>query len=391
MTQKDKKIRVLFVTHTRVMGGANHSMFQLVKELKENYDVEPTVLYPLTKTVEGSKSIEVRCAECGIASMGMRFYWFKHVSSWKIAIQYLINLFWFYPRILHALRGGQFDLVHSNGSVIDLGAIISRRKRVPHVWHLREFGWLDFCLRPVFGSWFERWTYSRGDCFIAISHRIEEEFRKVIPAEKIKLIYNGIVPKPDSLDARHDNRVMHFVITGMVQEAKNQMEAVRAIEILKAQGYAACLDIIGLANNNYADALRRYVSNHGLTEEVRLWGIRDDVPQLLSRMDVGLMLSRNEAFGRVTVEYMLQNLAVIASDTGANEEIITNGVNGLIYHYGDAEGLARQMQIYLDDVAYMQRVAAAGKAHALECFISVKNTAEMYRTYCGLVNKLRLD
>ena len=38
------------------------------------------------------------------------------------------------------------------------------------------------------------------------------------------------------------------------------------------------------------------------------------------------MLSKNEAFGRVTVEYMLQNLLVIATNTGANSELVIMGL-----------------------------------------------------------------
>ena len=33
---RKRKIKVLFVTHAQGMGGANHSMFQLMKELRGN-------------------------------------------------------------------------------------------------------------------------------------------------------------------------------------------------------------------------------------------------------------------------------------------------------------------------------------------------------------------
>ena len=33
---RKRKIKVLFVTHAQGMGGANHSMFQLMKELRDN-------------------------------------------------------------------------------------------------------------------------------------------------------------------------------------------------------------------------------------------------------------------------------------------------------------------------------------------------------------------
>ena len=103
-------------------------------------------------------------------------------------------------------------------------------------------------------------------------------------------------------------------------------------------------------------------------------------------MDVGLMLSRNEAFGRVTVEYMMQNLAVIASDTGANPEIIKNGLTGLLYHYGDAVHLAEQMLYYVENVDKMKEVAKEGMSHVHKCFTSTQNSLNIYSTYCELIN-----
>lgn len=38
-----KQIKVLFITHVNQMGGANRSMFQLIKELKDYYLVIPYV------------------------------------------------------------------------------------------------------------------------------------------------------------------------------------------------------------------------------------------------------------------------------------------------------------------------------------------------------------
>ena len=46
-------MKVLFITHVTDMAGANRSMFQLITELMENYQVEPVVLVP---EVEDSKN-----------------------------------------------------------------------------------------------------------------------------------------------------------------------------------------------------------------------------------------------------------------------------------------------------------------------------------------------
>lgn len=78
-------------------------------------------------------------------------------------------------------------MVHSNSSVIDMGAYVSMARRIPHVWHLREFGYEDFRLVSVFGKRYERWIYSKCTCAIAISKVIAEKFRPYFN-DRIKLI-----------------------------------------------------------------------------------------------------------------------------------------------------------------------------------------------------------
>lgn len=365
------------------MGGANHSLLQLMKELKENYDVEPTLL--VSKGVH-PYPISDKCREVGIECIEARYYWFKY-KGYTISniLRVLLDFLLFYPIVIWKLRGRKFDIIHSNGSVIDLGAYLHIFKKIPHVWHLREFGKEDFGVYSLLGKKYEKWIYSKGDVFIAISDCIKRAYLDVIPGRKIQMIYNGIKPSEDSLKADHKNEVPQFVLVGVVQEAKNQLEAVKALKIVVEKGVKMHLNFIGIDQNEYADIVRKYITENKLGEYVTFWGPRNDVPQILKKMDVGLMLSRNEAFGRVTVEYMMQNLAVIASDTGANPEIIDNGLNGLLYCYCNTNELADNMIEFAVKKNVMCDMAKRGMQHALETFTSNKNTKQVYNVYTTLL------
>lgn len=377
-------MKVLFISHTYGMGGANHSLFQLMKELKENYDIEPTLL--VSKGVH-PYPISEKCKEIGIECIVARYYWFKYKGySLKTIMRVLLDFFIFYPIVFWKLRGRNFDIIHSNGSVIDIGAYLHIIKKCPHVWHLREFGMEDFGVFSLLGKKYERWIYGKANLFIAISKCIKNAYSDIIPANRIQMIYNGIKPCDDSLIAEHNNDVPQFVLVGVLQEAKNQIEAVQALKILKEKGKEIHLNFVGVDQNDYSDKVRAYLSENHLEEYVTFWGPRNDVPQILKKMDVGLMLSRNEAFGRVTVEYMMQNLAVIASDTGANPEIIDNGENGLLYHYGDVDDLVKQILFYVDYKDKMIEMANRGMNHARNCFISARNSENVYNTYQSLVS-----
>ena len=365
------------------MGGANHSLLQLMKELKENYDVEPTLL--VSKGVH-PYPISEKCREAGIECIEARYYWFKYKGyTFSNILRVLLDFLLFYPLVIWKLRGRKYDIIHSNGSVIDIGAYLHIFKKAPHVWHLREFGKEDFGVFSLLGRRYEKWIYSKSNVFIAISDCIKRAYLDVIPESKIQMIYNGIKPCDASLKAEHKNEVIQFVLVGVIQEAKNQLEAVKAINAMKEKGINMHLNFIGIDQNEYADKVRKYITNNKLGEYVTFWGARKDVRQVLQKMDVGLMLSHNEAFGRVTVEYMMQNLAVIATNTGANEEIISDGDTGLIYQIGECRQLTKKMEYLINDRNRLMEISQRGMQHALKTFTSNKNTKQVYNVYTTLL------
>lgn len=380
-------MRVLFISHTNSLDGANRSLLQLVKELRDNHDVTPIVVCPRDRQSHVLTDVyakeEIECIPVPLVK-------FKLVGNKSLVAKMLLaasfllrNLYLFY-----ALRGVKFDLVHSNSSVIDMGAYLALWRRVPHVWHLREFGYEDFRMQSVFGKRYERRIYKKCEVAIAISKAIKQKFKPLF-GTRIRLIYNGILPKDESLSASHTNPVTTFCITGRLEPNKNQMEVLKACLLLKHESKCHFrLLVVGAGGNTaYTEELKKYVADNGLQDEVMFMGYRTDVPEILSQCNVGLTASTNEAFGRITVEYMMQNLAVIASDTGANPEIIRDGDTGMLYPSGDARQLADKMLALLQNRNLLMRIAANGKQRALECFSSVKNSDSIFNLYKTLVKE----
>ena len=83
-----------------------------------------------------------------------------------------------------------------------------------------------------------------------------------------------------------------------------------------------------------------YANQRGYLSQINFLGSINDVHERLGNYQIGLMCSRAEGFGRVTAEYMHAQLGVIASDSGANPELIQDGVNGLLFKSGDAKSLS---------------------------------------------------
>jgi glycosyltransferase involved in cell wall biosynthesis len=91
---------------------------------------------------------------------------------------------------------------------------------------------------------------------------------------------------------------------------------------------------------------------------------------VIDRATVALVCSRDEAFGRVTVEAMKRGRPVVGAAAGGTGRLIEDGVTGRLYPPGDPAALAAVVGELLGDDATRARIARAGWAWAAETFTS---------------------
>lgn len=383
-----KKLRILYVTSNATMQGANQALLELIVELWRRGLVEPVVLMPRVADAYAGNNLRLACNEHQIACYSYPFYCFQGRKRWPSYARCLTNLLC-YPYIWYKLRKQHFDLIHSNSSVCSLGGYLSRIKRVPHVWHFREAAALHYGTVSLPGRRYERFIYGMGDVFVAISKALMGYCANVVDASKLRLVYDGVDCSVDPTVARHDGDTFQLCMVGLMNEPKNQLDALRALDVLvnKWGERRLHLTFIGPEEKVYAGQIRVFAEQKGLSSYVTFLGERRDVADLLPAMDVGLMLSRFEAFGRVTVEYMLHGLAVIATDTGANTEIVENGKTGLICPLGDYCQLAEHIRSLMTDRQMLTDFAQHGRQRALSLFASDRNATEIYDVYTSLLSR----
>jgi glycosyltransferase involved in cell wall biosynthesis len=95
-----------------------------------------------------------------------------------------------------------------------------------------------------------------------------------------------------------------------------------------------------------ADA-RRLLCEAGLANDAWLPGSRDDVAALLKEMDVYVLGSLREGISNTVLESMSTGLPVIATRTGGNVELVSDGVTGRLVPPGDSNKLAAAMLDYV--------------------------------------------
>lgn len=109
----------------------------------------------------------------------------------------------------------------------------------------------------------------------------------------------------------------------------------------------------------------------------------ENIREKLCEYDVGINCSFAEGFGRVTVEYMAAGLAVIASNRGANGEIINHLNNGLIYSKDIYNDLLHKIEELINNEALRKKLANNAKKNSRNYDVNI-TCEEIYKLYINL-------
>ena len=135
----------------------------------------------------------------------------------------------------------------------------------------------------------------------------------------------------------------------------------------------------------------REMAAKDLESEITFTGFVSDMAELRKTTDVELVCSEKEAFGRVTIEAMMASDPVIASDSGANPELIRPGENGLLFESGNAKALADCMQELIAEPGRIENMGRQAFRFAAENFLSDRNTEQIEALYRKLTEESSTD
>lgn len=388
---ENNAIKVLYITHYSDLYGANLSMLQLILDLRETYQIRPIVLLPK------NGDLTLKLKENSIPYIICPFWaWMYNknqrtiVLAYKETIKRIFNLFQI-TRLLYKIHTEHVDMIHSNSSVINIGAYLHLLLGIPHVWHLREFGETDYNLKYVYPKKIVSIFFNLGaNKCIAISEAIKEYYSRYIKMENMDKIYNGIKIVPVKRKVvEKQSECLNFCVVGLLSPQKKQKIILMAIaELLKKYTDRDFhVSFIGGDVNEYLYDLEKYVEDNKLKSCVTFYGYRSDINELLSKMDVGIIASVHEAFGRVTVEYMLNYMPVIASNSGANPEIVDDGVTGILFENANCDSLVRSMAYMIENRDDVIKMGSKARDKAYYNFSSMSTALKIYLLYSTIKNE----
>lgn len=386
-------MKVMYIQDIGDIGGATNSLKELVLKLNSKYNIIPIIVtsdynsvnkYAIDNNFEqynvNHKQIIVPSSENKMKNL------LKHLFS---PLLYCKNNIYNHIALKKLEKNIDFktiSLIHTNVNRIGLGFIISKKYKIKHVVHLREFGDLDYNCFPIkkkYINYMNKYTTK----FIAISNVISQHWiNKGIDKNKIEIIYNG-VNDIKVTKIKEKNKKINLVFCGQICENKGQIQVIKALTLLDNSTLEQLhIDFYGLGDPNYIEKLNKIIKKAGIEKIITFKGFNKSMREKLQNYDIGFVCSKSEAFGRVTVEYMLSKVLVIASNSGANLEIIDDNQSGLIYKYNDIADLANKIKKAILLLESKSSIIDNAYEKAKNNFISDINSKNIYNLYCKILN-----
>jgi glycosyltransferase involved in cell wall biosynthesis len=156
---------------------------------------------------------------------------------------------------------------------------------------------------------------------------------------------------------------------------KAQDDALRIVSGLRGEHPGIRLVLAGSAkfaskstrhdNQAFVTSLQAQVEDLGLQDRVSFLGERRDVPEVLRALDMLLVPSWEEPFGRSVVEALAVGVPVAATSAGGPREVLSDGVHGLLLPPRRPDAWVQALSPVLRDRVRLAEMSRQGPARAI--------------------------
>jgi L-malate glycosyltransferase len=384
-------VNVLYVNHTATISGGERSLLLLLGSLPP--DVRPLVATPAGELADAVERLGVPTTRITGTAGSLRPHPLHTPRALaELAVTAL--------EVRRAARRHGAEVVHANS--IRAGIVLGlARPPAARIVHVRD------CLpRGLLTTATMRLIRATATMILANSHYTARWVQAAAPGARVEVVHNAVDLErfdPGRIDREAARgriaelagdgarRRLLLGVVAQITPWKGQDTAIEALRLLVEEGVDAQLLLIGSAkfvspatrldNEGYLGRLRERVAQAGLEDRVSWLGERADVPELMRALDVLLLPSREEPFGRTLIEAMALGVPVLATNVGGPAEIIDDGREGYLLPPLEPRAWAAAIRTIAQTPGLGDEMGRAGRSRVQHQFTVEQQTAAILAAY----------
>lgn len=276
-------------------------------------------------------------------------YGFLHKKS-KFDVKALLTLRGFIVK-------NKIQLIHAHSSSFFLAVLVKLTyPKIKIIWH-DHFGNSEFLKH--------RSSLALKICSLLFQHVIVVN-GKLLEWGKSNLFCKKITYLPNFFDIQRLNKNetvlkgisgKRIVCLANLREQKNHQLLLQIAELLKKTHPDWTFHLIGQDfGDNYSKEIHNYVSEN-LSDTVFIYGACNDVLNVLSQCEIGILTSKSEGLPVSLLEYGFSKLPVVVTAVGEIPNVIQNGSNGVLVSTNDSAAFYNALNRIIGDKNFKNKIA----------------------------------
>lgn len=365
--------KILFIHSSAELYGSDKSLLNIVNNMDyEEFEVHIILPCegPLVNKLKENKNVKVNIYDVAILR--------RKNLSFKGLIKYIKQFVKSYRNIKKYVKNNDIDIIYTNTSVVFPGAIVAKRMGIKSVWHIREIVKNNFENKVI-----SHIVNHYSDIVITNSKATADAIK--VDKEKVRIVYNAVEsPKINKNQIRKENNKFVIGMAGRINRWKGQSLFINAAEKVLEKYPDTLFLIAGSAYTGeeyLEEELKEIIAHKKLEKSIKLLGQVSKMETFYEKIDLFVLPSiQPEPFGLVVIEAMDAGIPVIATNQGGPKEIISDGKNGYLVDFKDANEMAEKIMLLESDLELRKRIAENAKKTKKEKFsveIMAKNIREI--------------
>ena len=362
------KIRILHLTTDSRIGGTERNIISLAANLnKERFENIVVALLSGGSLIDELTKLNVK-AYC----VGMK-------SKFDImAIRRLSDI----------IKESRADILHTylfHANI--LGRIVGRINRVPVIISSERCLDLE---RRGFNNLLNNLTLRWCSKIVVVSDSVGKMLmaRDKVPCSRIVRIYSGIEfsnynlnidkdRKRKELGLKSDDTIIGTI--GRLRPEKGHEYLIKTMAEVLRKFPEARLLIVG--DGPEENKLKCLIDKMGIKDNVVFTGYRNDVPEILAILDLFILPSIEEGLPLAVLEAMASGRGIVATRIGGTEELIEDGVTGVLVPPKDVNALVKAIYGLLKERDKINRLGMMAKEVVKKNFSSNNMLTNYERLY----------
>lgn len=345
-------MKILLISHSSNLYGAERSFLDLAEGLSISGHIF-SVLCPAPGLLsQRLQSLNIPVFFMPFPGVGTR--------TLKEIVRFLLLLVPTVLRLSRWMKKNRINIVYNNSMNALYGPLAAKLTGIKSVWHIREVKFKTFLFRKIATVFFNllssRTVFNSKATMLAFNQT---------PPSSWQVIYNGIDAKND---LEKKDLISHFVIgfAGQMTEHKKPQRFLYAFS--QAKRSIPKIKGIMAGDGPMLPMLRSLAEDLEIAEDILFTGYVSDLDFFYSTIDVLVLTSDHEPFGRVILEAMSYGRAVIAAAVDGVPEVVEDGKTGYLVPAEEIPAYCQKILELSKNPEYCRQMGKSARRRVMERF-----------------------